>query len=48
MTILRGQGFNRISPAKKDPKKKAATSIPTVASRLRAFTKPVPPMGGKK
>lgn len=46
--MLRGQPYNRISPMKKDPKKKVALTMPTVASRLRAFTKPVPPMGGKK
>lgn len=39
-------GYNRISPAKKDPKKKVALSVPTVASRLRKVVKPVPRMLG--
>lgn len=46
--MIRGQGFNRISPAKKDPKRKVALSIPTVASRLRNMAQPGKPMGGKK
>lgn len=43
--MIRGQGFNRISPAKKDPKQKLTLSVASVASRLRNGPKPVPPMG---
>jgi hypothetical protein len=46
--MLRGQGFQRLDPAKKDPKKKVALSAATFTSRLRQKPQVVPSMGKRK
>lgn len=45
--MLRGQPYNRISPMKKDPKKKGLVSVKTVAQRLMDSPSPVKKMAGK-
>lgn len=45
--MLRGQPYNRISPMKKDPKKKGLVSVKSVAQRLMDSPSPTKRMGSR-